>query len=236
MPELSKLAEIPYSCTTAEQLLGPLNDHEKKHAPEQLFVAGDVGLAKQPRVSIVGSRQPSDSGLKRATRLARELTSCGIVVVSGLAAGIDRRAHEVAIANGGRTIAVLGTPLDEVSPKAHEQLQMEIMTNHLAISQFPSGHRVDKSTFPLRNRTMALASDATIIVEAGSKSGTQHQGWEAIRLGRPLFLLRSLVEESGPQWALKMLDYGAIALAETDQVLSHIPDPDSGQLSVHAAF
>jgi DNA processing protein len=83
---------------------------------------------------------------------------------------------------------------------------------------------------------MALASDATVIVEATEGSGTQHQGWEAIRLGRPLFLLRSLVEQEPPEWVLKMLDYGAIVLAETEQVLGRIPDPSVEQLSAHAAF
>ena len=131
---------------------------------------------------------------------------------------------------------MLGTPLDEVSPKGHESLQLEIMTRHLAISQFAPGHPVDRCTFPLRNRTMALVSDATVIVEAGERSGTQHQGWEAIRLGRPLFLLRSLVEGQAPGWVLKMLDYGAFVLTETAQVLGRIPDPAVEQLGVHAAF
>lgn len=236
MPAASRISEVACSSVTPEQLLGPLNEHERKHAPERLFIAGDLSLAKRPRVSIVGSRQASEAGLRRTARLARELVARQVVVVSGLAAGIDRRAHEVAIAEGGSTIAVLGTPLDEASPKAHESLQLEIMTQHLAISQFPSGHQVDRSTFPQRNRTMALASDATIIVEAGSSSGTQHQGWEALRLGRPLFLLRSLVEEHAPDWADKMLDYGAIVLTETEQVLDCIPGPSGEQLSAHASF
>ena len=235
MGERNRLSSVPFFSMTPEQLLGPLNDHERKHAPE-FFVAGDVDLAKRPRVSIVGSRHPSEAGLKRTTRLGRELVGNGVVIVSGLAAGIDRRAHEVAIAEHGRTIAVLGTPLDEVFPRGHESLQLEIMIRHLAISQFPSGHPVDRTSFPLRNKTMALASDATVIVEASEGSGTQHQGWEAIRLGRPLFLLRSLVEEGPPDWVLKMLDYGAIVLAGTEQVLGCIPDPSVEQPSAHAAF
>jgi len=221
---------------TPEQLLGPLNDHEHKHAPELLLVAGDVNLARRPRVSIVGSRHPSEAGLRRTTRLGRELVRHRVVIVSGMAAGIDRRAHEVAIAERGKTIAVLGTPLDQVSPRGHESLQLQIMTRHLAISQFPSGHPIDRTTFPLRNRTMALVSDATVIVEAGDGSGTQHQGWEAIRLGRPLFLLRSLVEEGAPDWALKMLDHGAFVLTETEQVLGRIPDPSVEHLNAHVAF
>jgi DNA processing protein len=232
----SRLAQVPASRWAPEDLLGPLNDHERKYAPDFLFVAGDIELARQPRVSIVGSRRPSEAGLKRAARLARELVRGSIVVVSGLAAGIDRRAHEASIAEGGKTIAVLGTPLDQVTPKGHESLQLEIMTGHLAISQFPSGHRVDRTTFPLRNRTMALASDATVIIEATDGSGTQHQGWEAIRLGRPLFLLRSLVEDRAPDWIGKMLDYGAIVLAETDQVLERIPDPSADTLAANVAF
>jgi DNA processing protein len=163
---------------SAEELLGPLNEVEKKNAPTRLFVVGhreilDTGA----RVSIVGSRKASEKGLDHAWGLSHRLAEAGIVIVSGLAEGVDTSAHKAAIEARGRTVAVLGTPLDEYFPAMNRGLQTLIMQEHLCISQFPSGSPSMRGHFPMRNRTMALISDATVIVEAGEKSGSLHQGW-----------------------------------------------------------
>ena len=129
-------------------------------------------------------------------------------MVSGLARGIDAIAHETAIENGGRTIAGFGTPLDCFYPRENEALQRRIMTEHLAVSQFPHGYPVLRKSFPMRNRTMALLSHASVIVEAGDGSGTLPQGWEALRLGRPLFILKSLVQDDSLTWPAEMMQYG----------------------------
>lgn len=198
-----------------EELLGPLNEVEKKNAPAELFVAGDVNLLRAGRrVSVVGSRSASSEGLSRARRLARMLVERGVVVVSGLAEGVDTAAHTTALEAGGRTIAVLGTPLDKAYPAKNRALQERIMREHLAVSQFASGSSGGRHCFPMRNRTMALLSDATVIVEAGEGSGTIHQGWEALRLGRPLFLLESTVKTEGLEWPAELLAYGAEVLSE----------------------
>ncbi|HEX5051774.1 MAG TPA: DNA-processing protein DprA [Planctomycetota bacterium] len=198
-----------------EELLGPLNDVEKKNAPRELFVAGDVDLIRHGRrVSVVGSRAATKEGLARATKLSRLLVERGVVVVSGLAEGIDTAAHLAAIDAGGRTIAVLGTPLDQVFPAENRALQARIMREHLAVSQFEPGSAGGKKCFPMRNRTMALLSDATVVVEAGDGSGTLYQGWEALRLGRALFLLESVVKNSDLTWPAEMLAYGAEVLSE----------------------
>jgi DNA processing protein len=198
-----------------EELLGPLNEVEKKNAPRELFAAGDVDLIRRGRrVSVVGSRDASREGLGRASKLARLLVGRGVIVVSGLAEGIDTEAHVAAIDAGGRTVAVLGTPLDQVFPAGNRELQQRIMKEHLAISQFAPGSAGGRKCFPMRNRTMALVSDATVIVEAGEGSGTIHQGWEALRLGHPLFLLDSVVRNQGLSWPAEMLAYGAEVLSE----------------------
>ena len=101
-------------------------------------------------------------------------------------------AHTAALDEGGHTIAVLGTPLDQVYPKVNAGLQRRIAERDLLVSQFPSGMKVTPKNFPIRSRTMALLSDATVIVEAGERSGTLHQGWEALRLGRLPFLMESV--------------------------------------------
>lgn len=207
---------------TIADLLGDLNEIEKKYAPAAVYSIGDIGtFFSGPRVSIVGSRHASPDGLKRATRAARQLADAGIVVVSGLAEGIDTAAHRAAIETRGATVAVVGTPLDQVYPKASQDLFREIAESHVAISQFAVGTSVGRHNFPMRNRTMALLSEATIIVEAGESSGTVHQGWEAIRLGRPLFFLESLLR-AGLSWPSEMIEYGAQVLTRDN--IGHVID------------
>jgi DNA processing protein len=136
------------------------------------------------------------------------------VVVSGLAAGIDTAVHHATLAAGGRTIAVLGTPLDQVYPKTNTALQHQIMREHLCLSQFPAGTPIHRRNFPLRNRTMALLADATVIIEATDASGSLAQGWEALRLGRGLFVPKSVTEDVTVSWPQKMLHYGAQVLSD----------------------
>lgn len=209
----------------SRELLGPFNEVEEKNAPEGLYVSGDLGLLRNgPRISIVGSRKVSEEGLQRTRSLTRILVERGVVIVSGLAEGVDTAAHETAIASGGRTIAVLGTPLDEAFPAKNRDLQEIIMRDHLAISQFAPGSAGGRKNFPMRNRTMALLSDATVITEAGESSGSRHQGWEALRLGRPIFLMESLAD-AGLSWVEEMLGYDAHILTRDniDFLLEFLP-------------
>jgi DNA processing protein len=211
---------------TPADVLGALNDVERKNAPAQLFLTGDVSLLERGRrVAVVGSRAASAEGIARARSLARSLVHHDIVVVSGLAAGIDTAAHRAAIESGGRTMAVIGTPLDETYPKENAALQAEIAERHLLVSQFGASGRTQPKNFPIRNRTMALLTDATVIVEAGERSGTLHQGWEALRLGRLLFLMESVASDRSLTWPDKMIHYGARVLtrANLETVLEDIP-------------
>jgi DNA processing protein len=217
-----KMAEL----IKTNEILGPLNEFERKHAPEALYIEGDKALLTAGvRVSVVGTRKPSDKGVKRAQALTEALVRHGITVVSGLAEGIDTVAHETAIAAGGRTIAVLGTPLGKAYPAKNKRLLEAIKRNHLAVSQFPEGYAYKKENFPRRNRTMALISDATVIVEAGEKSGTRHQGWEALRLGRLVFIMENVAENPDLSWPREMIGYGAQVLRREDlpEILYDIP-------------
>lgn len=208
--------------STAE-LVGPLNDVEQKYAPPALWTKGDVGLLqKHPRVAVVGTRHPSVDGERRARKLVKALVESGAVVISGLAQGIDTIAHTQAIASRGRTIAVIGTPLDDVFPKANAALQAEIAAHHLVVTEFAPGSTVAKGNFPRRNRTMALIADASVIVEAGEGSGTLSQGWEALRLGRPLFLLKSLAD-SDLKWPQQLIEHGAFVLSAVDDLIRVLP-------------
>lgn len=214
-----------------QDLLGPLNEVEKKNAPMELSLAGDRSLLLEGvRVAIVGSRRASEEGREAAESLSRAIVEHNIVVVSGLASGIDTVAHETAIEHGGRTIAVLGTPLDQVYPAENRALQERIMERHLAVSQFPSRSRGGRERFPMRNRTMALLTDATVIVEAGEGSGSLHQGWEALRLGRPLFLLEFVLRRQPLEWPKEMRRYGAqvLALGALEPFFEMLPEGSRG--------
>lgn len=210
-----------------KQYRSNLSLEEKKYAPDTLFVEGEADLLLEGvKVSVVGSRKASEEGLRRAKILTQKLLAHNIIVVSGLAAGIDTIAHETAIAEGGRTIAVLGTPLDKAYPSSNKALLNQIKQDHLAISQFPLGYPTKPQNFPMRNRTMALVSDATVIVEASQNSGTRHQGWEALRLGRSLFIMENVATNPSLSWPKEMMAYGAQVLVREglDEILENIPN------------
>lgn len=215
-----------------EDLIGPLNEVETKNAPKVLYLSGNLDLIqKGRRVSVVGSRKASEAGRSRAASLTKALVAADVTVVSGLAKGIDTVAHETAIALGGQTIAVLGNPLETFYPASNRSLQAQIADSFLAVSQFPTGYPSQPKNWPRRNRTMALLTDCTVIVEAGEGSGTLHQGWEALRLGRPLFLMESVTTNEHLAWPREMIKYGALVLSRSnlEAFLEEIPTRASSE-------
>lgn len=189
----------------------------------KLWIAGDVSLLKKPCVAIVGARKVSREGAARARRLARELAQAGVIVVSGLAKGVDTEALGSAIDAGGKTIAVIGTPITKAYPAENKRLQERIYREHLLISQFAPGKVVFQSNFPERNKLMAAISDATVIVEASDTSGSLHQAAECVRLGRWLFIAKSLAENSSLRWPKDFVQYpNTRILNETSDILDLI--------------
>ena len=148
-----------------------------------------------------------------------------ITVVSGLAEGVDTAAHLAAIQRGGKTIGVIGTPLNQYFPSRNKALQDKIAENYLLLSQFLENSSVTPKNFPIRNRTMALISDATIIIEASEKSGTKHQGWEALRLGRELLIMENVINGNNVSWVNEMVKHGAQILSKSNYVdlIENIP-------------
>jgi DNA processing protein len=188
-----------------------------------LFYAGDLGLVRSRCVSLVGSRTVSAEGAARTRRLARELAAAGVVVVSGLAAGVDTEAHSSTIEAGGRTIAVIGTPLDVAYPAANARLQETIYQDHLLLSPFAVGRRVFRANFPERNKVMAALTDATVIMEASDTSGSLHQAAECRpdRLDRWLFISKSVVSDPRLTWPKRFLGGPKVrVLEETADVLA----------------
>jgi DNA processing protein len=204
----------------------PAKLRDAKYPIELLYYQGTWELAESRCVAVVGSRKPTEDGIRRATRIARDLVANDFTVVSGLAAGIDTAAHTAAMAApGGRTIAVIGTPLGAVYPKENRSLQEAIAMDHLLISQVPAlryaRQRVPQNRlfFPERNVTMSALTEATIIVEASETSGTLIQARAAMHQGRKLFILNSAFERTDLTWPARFEALGAIRVRRTEDML-----------------
>ena len=195
---------------------------------ELLYYQGWWDLVESRCVAVVGTRKPSKEGVLRAQRVVKELVHNDFTIVSGLAAGIDTVAHTTAIQQGGRTIAVLGTPLTRSYPAANRELQSQIARDHLVISQVPVRRyerqtpKVNRSFFPERNITMSALTEATVIIEAGQTSGTLIQARAALQQGRKLFILRNCFENKQLTWPKKFADQGAICVTEYDDIRKHL--------------
>jgi len=160
----------------------------------RLWYAGDLSLLELPRVSIVGTRNVTPHGRLRTIKLVSLLVSKGFCIVSGLAAGVDTVAHETTLDANGKTIAVMGTPIETCYPKENQALKDRITEKGLIISQFAPGQKIHRSNFPRRNSLMAALSAVTFVVEAEIDSGTRHQVHAALALGQKVAFLASLAD------------------------------------------
>lgn len=195
---------------TLQSLIGGVRtvlpeQQERLEQYDRIYAVGDVTLLKRHCVAIVGTREVSFEGAARARRLARELCAQSVVIVSGLAKGVDTEALNAAMEAGGKVTAVIGTPMNRAYPAENARLQETIYRDHLLISQFSPGEKVFPSNFPERNKLMAALSDATVIIEAGDTSGTLHQAAECVRLGRWLFIAKNVVDDPSLKWPRRFL-------------------------------
>src|SRR5687767_4468292 len=140
--------------------------------PEELWTRGDWSIFDKPAVAVVGARAASRGGMAIASAIAGDLARAGIVVVSGLARGIDSAAHVAALDAGGKTIAVLGTGIDVVYPAEHRELTERIARDGLLITEFLPGAAPEVFHFPRRNRIISGLSRGVVVVEAAEQSGS----------------------------------------------------------------
>jgi DNA processing protein len=197
---------------------------DAKEPVEVLYYSGNLDLLRTKTIAIVGTRNPSPEGLKRTEKLVKLLVKEKFTIVSGLAMGIDTQAHKVAIQEKGKTIAVIGTPLDNYYPKENSELQKTIAKDYLLISQVPfsrykkQGINGNRLFFPERNKTMSALSEATVIIEAGETSGTLIQAKAALFQRRKLFILESCFQNSKITWPERFLKLGAIKVKEITDI------------------
>jgi DNA processing protein len=195
------------------------------HPVEMLYYRGNWELIDTPSVAVVGTRNPSPEGISNAKRIATSLVKHDFTVVSGLAKGIDTIAHKSAIEAGGRTIAVIGTPIFEAYPKENADLQETIARDWLLLSQVPFLRYTSQSFnnnrlfFPARNVTMSALTLATVIVEAGNTSGTLIQARAALAQGRKLFILESCFRNSELTWPARFEKEGAIRVRNIREIV-----------------
>lgn len=189
--------------------------------PPGLFLRGegDVGLLDSSAVAVVGARSCSPYGASVARMLGRDLASAGLVVVSGLARGVDGEAHRGAVEAGGTTVAVLGCGIDRVYPAAHTELARRIAAGGLIVSEYAPGVEPAPWRFPARNRIIAGLAAATVVVEARERSGALITADLALEEGREVFAVPGEITSALSVGTNGLLRTGATALTSTADVL-----------------
>jgi DNA processing protein len=198
----------------------PARLRELPRAPTQLWVRGTLAVADPPAVAIVGSRNATPYGRRVAMAIAERCAGAGVCVVSGLARGIDGAAHEAALAAGGRTVAVLGTGIDQYYPRSHRALQERIARDGLVLSELGPGDPGHRGSFPVRNRLIAALADVTVVVEAGEESGSLITADVAIELGRTVACVPNAIDLPNARGSNALLKRHAEPVLSPDDVLA----------------
>jgi DNA processing protein len=206
--------------------------------PREIFVRGGELPTVGEAVAIVGSRAASPYGMDQARRLAGDLARIGIVIVSGLARGIDAAAHRGALEAGGRTVAVIPAGLDAITPRHHLALAEAIAERGALVSEWASGPPRGPGVFVQRNRLIAALAAATVVVEAAERSGALSTAAAATRLGRPVLAVPGDVDRETARGCHALLRRGARLCEGAGDVLPAIDqtrarEPGSG--ATHAA-
>ena len=206
--------------------------------PKMLYFRGKMpenmvidGLSKRPKcVAIVGARHNTRYGEEIAYKMAFELAKRGVIIISGLAFGIDSIAHRAALDAGGRTIAVLGTPIDQIYPRAHKGLAEEIIKKGGAvISEYAPGEIVHpKTSFLARNRLISGLADVVVVVEAAEKSGSLNTAVHALEQGKELYSVPGNITNPMSQGCNKLIRQGAMPYTSVDDIL-HVLFPTKRQ-------
>jgi DNA processing protein len=184
-----------------------------EHPPAGLFVRGPSRswneLLNAPRITIVGTRKASSEGLRTVEAFVRGFCARGISVISGMALGIDARAHTAALAVAGSTVAVLGCGADVVYPRSHGWLYAKLAETGAVASELPPGSPPTRWQFPRRNRLLAALGDAVLVVEGSITSGALQTAKWALELGRPVFSVPGSIFKEGSQGCNALLYEGA---------------------------
>jgi DNA processing protein len=191
-------------------------------SPPVLYVRGRLTSQDEWAVALVGTRHASAYGREVAQVLASELARHGVTVVSGLALGVDTVAHRAAIDAGGRTLAVLGSGLDQMYPPQNRGLAQAIAHQGAVISDYPLGTRPDANNFPPRNRIISGLSRGVVVIEAGERSGALITAKFAAEQGRDVFAVPGSILHPGSAGCNSLIQQGATPLLSVDDILEQL--------------
>ena len=197
----------------------PWDLSEIYNPPALLFYQGNLRLLDLPKVAVVGSRDSSKVGNQSVQKIIKELNN-ELIVVSGLARGIDTAAHMAALQNGGRTIAVIGTGLDVFYPRANKKLQSYIGKNHLVLTEYGPDEQPLKYHFPERNRIIAGLCRGVIVAEAKMRSGSLITCERAMEEGRDVFAIPGSILDGKSDGCHHLIQEGAKCIMTGSDVLS----------------
>lgn len=195
---------------------------EIKGYPTELFCIGDIGLLKERCVAVVGSRSTTGYGRAMAVRIAREAAGAGLVIVSGMARGIDTCAHRGALDAQGKTIAVLGCGIDVCYPRENSALKEEIEKRGLIISEYPPETKPEKYFFPQRNRIISGLSELTVVVQAGNRSGALITAELAAEQGREVCAVPGNIDSPYNMGNNKLIREGAFPVIGIKDIPEHM--------------
>jgi DNA processing protein len=192
-------------------------------SPKKLYYLGELPKERKPTVAIVGTRKPTKYGIEVTHRLAFDLAKRGVIIVSGMALGVDGIAHRAALEAGGMTIAVLGNGLDTLYPSSHQQLGKDIIKSGGAIiSEYDPDVPAYPANFLARNRIVSGLSDAIIITEAAARSGTLNTAGHALEQGKDIFVVPGNITSPLSAGCNALLRQGAIPVTSAQDVLEVI--------------
>jgi DNA processing protein len=217
------MTPLPWSDPSYPAALAAIAD-----PPFVLWTRGAASALERPAVALVGSRAASPHGLAVAERLGADLAARGIVVVSGLARGVDSAAHRGALAGGGSTVAVLGSGADVIYPPEHAALAREIERTGVVMSELAPGTPPLPLFFPLRNRIISGLSRAIVVIEAGEKSGSLITARLALDQGREVLAVPGNVLSGRNRGAHGLLRDGAKIVEDADDILEELGLPAKG--------
>ena len=193
--------------------------------PPKIYVLGNVEILNKDSIAVIGSRNSTEYGQKMAKKFTKELTNKGLVIVSGLAIGIDTIAHYECIKTGGKTIAVVGSGFDYIYPSENIGLfNLILETGGAIITEYAPSVKMKKSNFPARNRIVSALTWGTLVVEATYRSGTSITANYAVQQGKKVFCVPNCIGNKNSCGTINLLTKGAKIVKDIDSIISELPE------------
>jgi DNA processing protein len=222
--ELAKAAEVKARVISMSDPEYPARLKEIYDPPVILFVKGDAAVLSQPGIAMVGTRHPTPYGSGMAERLGTDLAARGLVIISGMARGVDTASHRGAIAAKGKTVAVFGTGIDVMYPRENSRLAEQILAlGGALISEFPVGTSPTPQNFPIRNRIISGMSAGVLVVEAAEYSGTRITSRCALEQNRDVYAVPGSVTNKNSWGPNTLIKQGAKLVATWEDVWEELP-------------